>query len=170
MRVPGARLIPISRSEVERIRTRYPFWHTTAIPPDIYGNASEIETAGTDAVMICREDLPEELVYWITRTLFESLPELVRSLQSLRQVDLEQVHASPIPLHPEPLAFTGNGSCFSEARFAPIPHSCRGIDRRHNFADVVRLSRHIRMAAEHRASCRTTNLGSIDIDDHGAKP
>jgi uncharacterized protein len=100
MRVPGARLIPISRSEVERIRTRYPFWHTTAIPPDIYGNASEIETAGTDAVMICREDLPEELVYWITRTLFESLPELVRSLQSLRQVDLEQVHASPIPLHP----------------------------------------------------------------------
>ena len=51
-------------------------------------------------MMICREDLPEELVYWITRTLFESLPELVRSLQSLRQVDLEQVHASPIPLHP----------------------------------------------------------------------
>ena len=93
-------MLPISRSEVERIRTRYPFWHTTAIPPDIYGNASEIETAGTDAVMICREDLPEELVYWITRTLFESLPELVRSLQSLRQVDLEQVHASPIPLHP----------------------------------------------------------------------
>jgi uncharacterized protein len=100
MRVPGARLIPISRSEVERIRTRYPFWHTAAIAPDIYGNTSEIETAGTDAVMICREDLPEELVYWITRTLFESLPELVRSLQSLRQVDLEQVHASPIPLHP----------------------------------------------------------------------
>jgi TRAP transporter TAXI family solute receptor len=100
MRVPGTRLIPISRSEVERIRTRYPFWHTTAIPPDIYGNTSEIETAGTDAVMICRDDLPEELVYWITRTLFESLPELVRSLQSLRQLDLEQVHASPIPLHP----------------------------------------------------------------------
>lgn len=100
MRVPGARLIPISRSEVERIRTRYPFWHTAAIPPNIYGNTSEIETAATDAVMICREDLPEELVYWVTRTLFESLPELVRSLQSLRQVDMEQVHASPIPLHP----------------------------------------------------------------------
>jgi TRAP-type uncharacterized transport system substrate-binding protein len=51
-------------------------------------------------LLACRDDLPDELVYWITRTLFESLPELAESYSLLRQVDLQQLSASPIPLHP----------------------------------------------------------------------
>lgn len=100
MQVPGVRIIPISRGEIERIRSHHPYLHSVTIPGGIYGDHPDIETVGVDSLLACREDLPEELVYWITRTLFESLPELVRSLNSLRQVDLEQIHATPIPLHP----------------------------------------------------------------------
>ena len=56
-------------------------------------------------LLACRDDLPEELVYWITRTLFESLPGLADSLNSLRQIDLEGVQASPIPLHAGAMRF-----------------------------------------------------------------
>jgi uncharacterized protein len=51
-------------------------------------------------LLTCHDDLPEELVYWTTRILFESLPVLANSLNSLRQIDLEHIQASPIPLHP----------------------------------------------------------------------
>jgi TRAP transporter TAXI family solute receptor len=93
-------LIPISRSEVEQIRSYHPFLHPTSIQEGTYGNRSQIDTVGTDVLLTCRDDLPEELVYWMTRTLFESLPGLANSMNLLRQIDLEKVPASPIPLHP----------------------------------------------------------------------
>jgi TRAP transporter TAXI family solute receptor len=100
MHIPGVRLVPISRREVEQIRSRRPFMHSAVIAGGVYGDHPEIETVAVDTLMACRDDLPDDLVYWITRTLFESLPDLVRSLDSMRQIDLDHVQASPIPLHP----------------------------------------------------------------------
>jgi TRAP transporter TAXI family solute receptor len=100
MKAPGVFLVPIRRSEVEKIRTHHPFLRSTSTPARMYGNDAELETVGTDMLLACRDDLPEELVYWVTRTLFESLPDLAASYSLLRQVDLQQLSASPIPLHP----------------------------------------------------------------------
>ena len=98
--IPGVSFIPIAPDQIERIRAHHPFLHSTSIPAGMYGDHPEIETVGVDMLLACRDDLPEELVYWVTRTLFESLPALADSLNALRQIDLEQVQASPIPLHP----------------------------------------------------------------------
>jgi TRAP transporter TAXI family solute receptor len=100
MKAPGVFLVPIRRSEVEQIRAHHPFLRPTSIPAGMYGNEGEIETVGTDMLLACRNDLPDELVYWVTRTLFESLPDLAASYNLLRQIDLQQISASPIPLHP----------------------------------------------------------------------
>jgi TRAP transporter TAXI family solute receptor len=99
MRVKNVSFIPISRKQIETIRAHHPFLHSTSIPAGMYGAHPEIETVGGDMLLACGADLPEELVYWITRTLFESLPELVNSLPALRQIDTEHVQASPVPLH-----------------------------------------------------------------------
>jgi uncharacterized protein len=100
MRLPGVSFVPFTRDQIKKIRAHHPFLHSTSIPARMYGDHPEIETIGVDMLLACRGDLPEELVYWITRTLFESLPTLVESLTALRQIDLEHVQASPIPLHP----------------------------------------------------------------------
>ena len=100
MQASGVSLIPIARSEVEKIGSHHPFLHSASIPAGMYGDHPDIETVGTDMLLACRDDLPEELVYWITRTLFDSLPALADSFPQLRQIDLEHVQASPIPLHP----------------------------------------------------------------------
>jgi TRAP transporter TAXI family solute receptor len=100
MRVPGVSFVPISRSQIGTIRAHHPFLHSTSIPGEMYGNHAEIETVGGDMLLVCRADLPTDLVYWITRTFFESLPDLTNSLPSLRQIDPEHVQASPIPMHP----------------------------------------------------------------------
>ena len=100
MQVPGVAFVSMSRNEIETIRAHHPFLQSTSIPAGMYGNHAEIETVGGDMLLACRADLPDELVYWVTRTLFESLPELASSLPSLRRIDPEHVQASPVPLHP----------------------------------------------------------------------
>lgn len=99
MNVPGTRLIPVSGSDRERIRARHPFLRPTWIPAGIYGDHPEVGTIGMDAVIAASAELPDPLVYWITRALSESMTELVRSTHSFHQVNLERMHALPIPLH-----------------------------------------------------------------------
>jgi len=99
MKVPGMHFVAMSRQQIETIRAHHPFLHSTSVPAQMYGDHPEIETVGGDMLLACREDLPDELVYWITRTLFESLPELADALPPLRQLDPEHVQASPLPLH-----------------------------------------------------------------------
>jgi TRAP transporter TAXI family solute receptor len=100
MRVPGVAFVPISHGQLDTIRAHHAFLHSTSVPQGMYGDHPEIETIGGDILLACRADLPDELVYWITRILFESLPTLADSLPSLRQIDIEHVQASPLPLHP----------------------------------------------------------------------
>jgi uncharacterized protein len=99
MRVPGMSFVSMSRNQIETIRAHHPFLQSTSIPAGMYGSHPEIETVGGDMLLACRSDLPDDLVYWVTRTLFESLPELANSLPSLRRLDPEHVQASPVPLH-----------------------------------------------------------------------
>ena len=82
------------------IRSRYPFLHSTLIPTGMYGNHPGIATVGVDTVMVCRSDLPEEQVYWITRALVDSMTAAVRTMNPVHQPDPDQVYATPIPLHP----------------------------------------------------------------------
>ena len=100
MRVPGVSFVPISRNHIEAILAHHAFMHSTSVPEEMYGNHSEIETVGGDMLLACSADLPDELVYWITRTLFESLPALADSLPALRQMNIDHVQESPLPLHP----------------------------------------------------------------------
>src|SRR5262245_4029207 len=99
MNVPGVSFLSISKTEIDTVRAHHPFLHSTSIPAGMYGAHAEIATVGGDMLLACRDDLPDELVYWVTRTLFESLPELAESLPSLRQMDPEHIQASPLPLH-----------------------------------------------------------------------
>jgi len=99
LKVPGAKVIPILRNESERIRSRHPFLHPISIPAGMYGDHPGIATIGVDSLLVCRDDLPEELVYWITRAISESLTSHPRSTDVLRYIDAGQLHATPIPLH-----------------------------------------------------------------------
>jgi TRAP-type uncharacterized transport system substrate-binding protein len=59
-----------------------------------------IRDMGVLYLLVCARDLDEPLVYNLTRRFFEVLPSLVPQQDSLRLVDLQQVAATPIPLHP----------------------------------------------------------------------
>jgi TRAP transporter TAXI family solute receptor len=97
----GVRLVPIERALADRIRTDYPFFHPILIPAGTYdGQSAPVETIGVDNLLVCRSDLPDDLVYRLTRVFIESLSTLSRVHAAAASVDPEQAPTAPIALHP----------------------------------------------------------------------
>ena len=94
------RLLPIGRTEVNRLRGSYPFLRpVTLAPHQLQGQNQPIETLGAEWLLVCRSDLSEDLVYQLTRAFFEQLPVLARDHGEAALIDPEQAPATPIPLH-----------------------------------------------------------------------
>jgi hypothetical protein len=90
----GARLIDIAGPAIEELRTRYPYLKRMVIPRLTYPNQQEpVRTIGVDALLVCRADLDDSVVYKLLDAFFATRP-------STRPPDLERAPATPIPLHP----------------------------------------------------------------------
>lgn len=96
----GARMLPVEGPSVARLRADYPFLRLTFIPGRTYpGHPHQLPTIGVDSLLVCRADLPEELVYALTKGLFAILPTMADAQVWLREMDVSQAPATPIPLH-----------------------------------------------------------------------
>ena len=97
----GVRLIPIGTDLAKRIRASYPFYRPIVVPDGTYGQqGGDVPTIGVDNLLVCRSDLPDELVYQLTRRFFETLPQLTRAHSAAAAINPERASAAPIPLHP----------------------------------------------------------------------
>lgn len=97
----GAHLLEIAGPAVERLRLAYPFLKVARIPAGTYPlHVRDVHTVSVDAVLLCRADYDEAVVYRLTRGFFDALPALASQLHMLRSMDLDRVAATPIPLHP----------------------------------------------------------------------
>jgi TRAP transporter TAXI family solute receptor len=95
----GAHLISIDGAPINTLRNEYPFFRLARIPAGTYANQPEsVYTIGTDALMVCRDDLEEFTAYELTRQFFDTLSALPAS-DSLRLMNLDSAPATPIPLH-----------------------------------------------------------------------
>jgi TRAP transporter TAXI family solute receptor len=97
----GARLVPLSGPPVERFLAEYPFYVGMLIPGGLYkGQPDPVRTVGVSGVIVCRGELDEQLVYDLTRVLFETLEEETDPSSALDWFDTDRPEAAPIPLHP----------------------------------------------------------------------
>ncbi len=95
------RLLSMSPAVIDRLRASFPFFKPATIPKGTYpGQDEDVQTIGIDGLLLCRDTLPEPLVYDLTRRLFEALPELSRSQPSARLINAGRAPATPVPLHP----------------------------------------------------------------------
>ena len=94
------RLLPIGRTEANRLRTSYPFLRPVTVEAHkLAGQEKPVETLGSEWLLVCRSDLSEELVYQLTREFFAQLPTMARDHGEAALIDPEQAPATPIPLH-----------------------------------------------------------------------
>jgi len=96
----GARLLELAGPPMVQLHRDYPFFRLAVIPAETYpGHREAIHTIGVDCLLICRADLAEDLVHDLTKALFAILPSLSPLELSFGLMDLEQLPATPIPLH-----------------------------------------------------------------------
>jgi uncharacterized protein len=96
----GLRFLNVDPLALDRVREDYPFFIPVTIPQRTYsGQAVAVETVGVYNVLLCREDLDESLVYRLTKTFFEALPDLAATHPSAGLIDADLAPATAIPLH-----------------------------------------------------------------------
>jgi hypothetical protein len=100
---PGIRLLPVDREHMEGFMKKYPGYIEAVIPKDAYkGVTEDIPTIGTVTSLLVSADLSGEMVYQITKVIFENLPELAKiKKKAISLVSLENgLRGAMIPIHP----------------------------------------------------------------------
>jgi TRAP transporter TAXI family solute receptor len=95
-------LVPFSAEEQKRITDRHTFYSAYELPAGVYRGVDEpVPTLSVWNVIICQAGLPEDLVYRLTRALFEN-NAYMRKIHPFAQYTTPEnaVKHSPIPLHP----------------------------------------------------------------------
>jgi uncharacterized protein len=96
-------LIPVSGEPAERLRINRTFYSHFLIPEGTYRHIDAVETIGIGALWITRTNTPDDLVYDITRSLFDERNHatLVSAHANGENVSVETaVQGVPILLHP----------------------------------------------------------------------
>ena len=73
-----------------------------SIPANTYeGQTEPVETAAVVNYLVTRSDLSDDLVYRMTKAMYESLPELQAAHSAAKAIDIHKAaEGMPVPLHP----------------------------------------------------------------------
>lgn len=73
-----------------------------SIPANTYdGQAEPVETAAVVNYLVTRADVSDDLVYKMTKAMYESLPELQAAHSAAKAIDIRKAaEGMPVPLHP----------------------------------------------------------------------
>lgn len=90
-----------TQDDLDRINAKYPLWDWYEFPPETYPNQSElIRTVGSPNVLVTRADIPEEVVYNITKVIWENLATLQEIHGATRDMRIDiAVAGLGAPLH-----------------------------------------------------------------------
>jgi TRAP transporter TAXI family solute receptor len=95
-------ILGFTDEQIKRANGNYDLWTAFKIPADTYpGQTKEVQTIAQPNFLAVRQDVDEETVYQITKTLYENLPFLNNIHKATRAMTLEKAIAGlPMPLHP----------------------------------------------------------------------
>ena len=96
------KIIPFSKEEIAKVTSKYPFYSGYTLPAGVYkGQDKPVYTASVWNTFICNADLDEELVYKLTKAVFENQDFLIKIHHFAKYTTPENaVKYSAIPLHP----------------------------------------------------------------------
>lgn len=95
-------LVSLDKDKIESLKEKYPFYTEVTIPKDSYRNQTEdVVAAAVMAMLIVPEDLDEDLVYNMTKSIFENRQVIIDTHDKGNDIKLETaLEGMPIDLHP----------------------------------------------------------------------
>ena len=95
-------ILPIPDDRVAQLTKKYAFLSPVVIPANTYKNqSSEVKTIAVAAVLIASSELKDDVVYKLTRALFENQAELAVAHSKGKELNLKTAATGvSIPFHP----------------------------------------------------------------------
>lgn len=95
-------IIPISTEKIKELNKDYPFYTEVVIPANTYnGQTTDITTAAVMAMLVVPDNLNEDLVYELTKLLFEQKQVIIDTHSRGNDINLETaLTGMPIEVHP----------------------------------------------------------------------
>lgn len=95
-------VLDFTDAQLAQVDKEYPIWNRYVIPAGTYPSQDkDINTIAQPNFLACRADLPDEVVYKITKTIYENLPFLHNIHKATEAMKLERATKGlPTPLHP----------------------------------------------------------------------
>jgi TRAP transporter TAXI family solute receptor len=95
-------IVPVSNDALTALRAKWPFYTRTVIPGNTYrGVADPVATVSVMAMLVVRADVPDDLVYNLTKALWENLDRVRAAHARGRDFELTKaLDGMPVPVHP----------------------------------------------------------------------
>lgn len=95
------RILNIPEDMVKKITAKYPFLSPAKVPANTYKNVPEASTVAVNAVLIVNTGIKDDVVYNLTKTLFDNQAELAAAHSKGKELTLQTaVKGVSIPFHP----------------------------------------------------------------------
>lgn len=96
----NVKLLSLDPETIAALKTAYPFYAEALIPGGTYPNMdADTTVAAIRAILICKADLSEDLVYNLTKTLYEKTDELSHAKKAEIKIEDAKLGVST-PVHP----------------------------------------------------------------------
>jgi len=95
-------LLPIAGDDAKKVMDKYKFFVPVKVAANSYkGVTADVQTIAVQSMLVAREDLDPDLVYWLTKTLIEKQADLAQSHAKGKELSKESaVKGLTVPLHP----------------------------------------------------------------------
>ena len=94
-------ILEFTEEQLNKINTTFSVWQPYTIEKGVYPNQQQpIKTIAQPNFLAVRRDVDDEVVYQITKTIYENLPELEQFHQATKEMSLDKaISGLTVPLH-----------------------------------------------------------------------
>ena len=95
-------LLAIDGDTAKKVMDKYKFFVPVTVPANTYkGQTTAVNTVAVQSMLVVRDDIDKDLVYWLTKTLIEKQADLAQAHAKGKELTKEgAVKGLTIPLHP----------------------------------------------------------------------
>jgi TRAP transporter TAXI family solute receptor len=118
-------ILDFTQEQLDAINYEFPLWNFYELEPGTYPYQEEaITTAYSPNVLVVRDDVSEEIVYNLTKLLWENLSTLQEIHSATKSMNLDvALTGIPVPLHPGALRYyQEQGVEIPDHLFGDTPH------------------------------------------------
>ena len=92
-------IVPIEQDKIDALIEKYPYYVKDEVPSGTYKLAEAVPTVAVQAMLVVLNDLSEDVVYDVTKAIFENLDKVTHAKGKMIKAE-NAVKGTGIELHP----------------------------------------------------------------------